>query len=116
MRRDWLSAIAAILCSASVALAAYASHAAVAGQSSRLALAAAFAFAHGLALIMLSSRRSRLSLVGRLLLLLGVLGFSGGLCAAAFLGVRAATAPLGGSLLMIGWLLLAADFWRLPKG
>lgn len=115
MKRDWISAIAAVLCSASVALAAYASHAAVGVQSSRLGLAAAFAFAHGLALIILSGRKSRLAFVARLLLLLGVLGFSGGLCAAAFIGVRAATAPLGGSLMIIGWLLLAADFWRLPR-
>ena len=116
MKRDWISAAAALLCSSSVALAAYASHAAVPGQSSRLALAAAFAFAHGLALIVLASRPSRLALVVRVVLLLGVLGFSGGLCAAALFDIRAATAPLGGSLLIGGWLLLAADFLRTPKG
>ena len=115
MKRDWISAVAAALCSASVALAAYASHAAVPGQSGRLALAAAFAFAHGLALIVLSGRSSRLAFVARVILLLGVLGFSGGLCAAVLLDVRAATAPLGGSLLIIGWLLLAADFLQTPR-
>ncbi|OGT56950.1 MAG: hypothetical protein A3E01_12690 [Gammaproteobacteria bacterium RIFCSPHIGHO2_12_FULL_63_22] len=116
MRRDWISAFAAILCAASVALAAYASHAALPGQSSRLGLAAAFAFGHGLALILIAGRRSRIAGISRLLLLLGVAGFSGGLCYAAFMESRAATAPLGGSLLILGWLVLAFDLWRSPRG
>lgn len=116
MRRDWISALAAFLCAASVALAAYASHAALPGQASRLGLAAAFAFGHGLALILISGRRSRLAAISRWLLLLGIAGFSGGLCFAAFIGSRAATAPLGGSLLIIGWLVLAVDLWRSPRG
>jgi uncharacterized membrane protein YgdD (TMEM256/DUF423 family) len=116
MRRDWVSALAAILCAGSVALAAYASHAALPGQASRLGLAAAFAFGHGLALILIAGRRSRMVGISRLLLLLGVFGFSGGLCFAVFLDARAATAPLGGSLLILGWLVLAVDLWRSPRG
>lgn len=116
MRRDWISALAAILCAASVALAAYASHAALPGQASRLGLAAAVAFGHGLALILIAGRRSRIAGISRLLLLLGVAGFSGGLCFAAFMDSRAATAPLGGSLLILGWLVLAFDLWRSPRG
>ncbi len=69
MSRDWISAMAALLCAASVALAAYASHAALPGQASR-----------------------------------------------AFMGTRAPTAPLGGSLLILGWLVLAVDFWRPLRG
>lgn len=114
MRRDWISVLAAIVCAASVALAAYASHAALPGQGQRLGLAAAFAFGHGVVLILTAGRRSRIAVVSRLLLLLGVAGFSGGLCFAAFMEARAATAPVGGSLLMLGWLVLAVDLWRSP--
>lgn len=116
MRRDWISALAALTCAASVALAAYASHAALPGQASRLGLAAAFAFGHGLALILIAGRRSRLAGLSRALFLLGVAGFSGGLCFAAFMATRAPTAPLGGSLLILGWLVLALDLWRKPRG
>jgi len=116
MRRDWISTLAAMLCAASVALAAYASHAALPAQASRLGLAAAFAFGHGLALILIAGRRSRLAGLSRLLLLLGIVGFSGGLCFAVFMDARAATAPLGGSLLILGWLVLAFDLWRSPRG
>jgi uncharacterized membrane protein YgdD (TMEM256/DUF423 family) len=116
MRRDWISALAAVQCSASVALAAYASHAALPGQSSRLGLAAAFAFGHGLALIAFAGRRSPLAGICRLLFLLGIAGFSGGLCFAAFTQSRAATAPFGGTVLILGWLVLAFDLWRSPRG
>ncbi len=116
MRRDWVSALAAIGCAASVALAAYASHAALPGQASRLGLAAAFAFGHGLVLILIAGRRSRTAGICRLLFLLGVAGFSGGLCFAVFMETRAATAPLGGSLLILGWIVLAVDLWRSPRG
>ena len=44
-----LAAIGALLCGLSVALGAYAAHAAGPEARSRLALAAAFAFGHGLA-------------------------------------------------------------------
>jgi uncharacterized membrane protein YgdD (TMEM256/DUF423 family) len=111
MRLAWLSPIAALACASSVALGAYASHAAMPGQARQLALAAAFGFAHGLALIVLKDRHSTLAGVARLALFLGLFGFSGGLCLAAFGGGRAVTAPAGGSLLMIGWLLMAVDLW-----
>ncbi len=116
MRRDWISAMAALMCAASVALAAYASHAALPGQASRLGLAAAFAFGHGLALILIAGRHSRIAFISKALFLLGVAGFCGGLCFAAFMGTRAPTAPLGGSLLILGWLVLAVDLWRSPRG
>lgn len=116
MRRDWVSALAAIVCAASVGLAAYASHAALPGQAPRLGLAAAFAFGHGLALILIAGRRSRTAGISRMLFLLGIAGFSGGLCFAVFMDARAATAPMGGSLLILGWLVLAYDLWRSPRG
>ncbi len=116
MRRDWISATAALLCAASVALAAYASHAALPGQATRLGLAAAFAFGHGLALILIAGRRSPIAGFSKMLFLLGVAAFCGGLCVAAFMGTRAPTAALGGSLLILGWLVLAVDFWRPSRG
>ena len=107
-----VAAFGAVLCAAAVALAAYASHAAVGVQASRLGLAAAFAFAHGLALVVLAPRRTALAAFVRLLLVLGVAGFSGGLCVAAWRGGGAPTAPIGGSLLIAAWLLAAIDLWR----
>lgn len=115
MKLSWLAPVAALACAASVALGAYASHAALPGQARQLALAAAFGFAHGLALIVLRDRRSLPGGLARLALFLGLLGFSGGLCVAAFGGGRAVTAPFGGSLLILGWLLLAVDLWRNEK-
>jgi uncharacterized membrane protein YgdD (TMEM256/DUF423 family) len=112
MRLAWISPIAALACAASVALGAYASHAALPTQVRQLALASAFGFAHGLALIVLKDRHSMLAGIAKLALLLGILGFSGGLCVAAFGGGRAATAPLGGSLLIFGWVMMAFDLWR----
>ena len=114
MARDRLAAFGALLCAAAVALAAYASHAAVAGQGERLGLAAAFGFAHGLALL-LPVGPARLARVARLCWLLGVAGFCGGLVFAAFSGARAVTAPFGGSLLILGWLLLGLDLLRHPS-
>ncbi len=111
MARDRLSASGALLCALSVALAAYASHAAAPGQGERLGLAAAFAFGHGLAL-MLAVGKATLARLARACWLLGVAGFSGGLVFAAFTGGRAATAPFGGSLLILGWLLLAVSLLR----
>lgn len=115
MVRDGLAAFGAFLCACAVALAAYASHATVAGQGERLSLAAAFAFAHGLALL-LPLGNALLARLARWCWLLGVAGFCGGLVFAALTAGHAATAPFGGSLLIIGWLLLALDRMRaLPQ-
>jgi uncharacterized membrane protein YgdD (TMEM256/DUF423 family) len=113
MRRgSALGAAGALLCAAAVGLAAYSSHAADPLQAPRLALAAAFAFGHGLALLALASRRSPMASLARGLMLVGVLAFSGGLCVAAFTGGRAPTAPFGGGLLILAWVLVAIDAWR----
>ncbi len=45
----------------------------------------------------------------------GTLLFCGSLYALAFAGVRAALAPAGGTLLMLGWLLLAVSALRRPR-
>ena len=107
-----IAAFGALSCAAAVALAAYASHGAEPAQASRFGLAAAFAFGHGLALVAMASRRTALASLVRVLIVLGVAGFSGGLCVAAWRGGSAPTAPIGGSLLILAWVLAAVDLWR----
>lgn len=100
-----LAALGAVLAASAVALAAYASHAAGPDAGQRLGLAAAFAFGHGLALAALAPRvTGRMGLLAMACLLLGVLLFAGSLVAAHALGLPTRLAPLGGSLMIIGWL------------
>ena len=109
-----LVAAAGALCAgAGVALAAYASHGAGGQAASWLQTAALFAFGHGVALALLAPVPARvLRLVATGLLLAGMLLFSGSLVAAALLGWPTALAPFGGTLMMLGWLLLAVDLAR----
>ncbi len=108
-----LAVLAPILCAAGVALGAYASHAAAAPLArERLALAALFAFGHGIGLVALQSRSSRLAIAARSMLAVGVLLFSGSLAGAALAGLPTVAAPLGGMLLIAGWLLVAVDAAR----
>ena len=107
-----LAAVGALLCGLSVALGAYAAHAAGPEARSRLALAAAFAFGHGLALLVLRGRTGAVALAARSALLAGALLFAGSLAFAAMSGGRAPLAPFGGTLLILGWLLAAIDFLR----
>ena len=104
-----LAAAGSVLAALAVALAAYASHATGPEAGARLGTAAAFAFCHGLALAALAPRASgRLALAALGCLLLGVLLFAGSLAGAHFLGLPTRLAPLGGSLLILGWLGHAA--------
>jgi uncharacterized membrane protein YgdD (TMEM256/DUF423 family) len=106
------AALGALLCALSVALGAYASHAGDPAARPRFALAAAFAFGHGLALVALRARAGRLAQCARLALLAGVLLFAGSLAWAAASGGHARLAPAGGVLLMLGWLLAGFDLLR----
>ena len=106
------AAFGALACGIAVALGAYASHAAQAQDARRLAIAAAFAFAHGLALLIIHTRASRLANASMLCFAIGVVLFSGSLALAVFFGVPTALAPFGGSLLMLGWGILAFEFIR----
>lgn len=108
-----LAASGALLAAAAVALSAYASHGAAADAQARLFLAAMFAFGHGVALAALAPQASgRWAAAAFATMLLGVLGFSGSLVAAHFFGMPTRLAPVGGSLLMLAWLLVAADRMR----
>jgi uncharacterized membrane protein YgdD (TMEM256/DUF423 family) len=110
----WLPFSGAVLAAASVALSAYASHGADVAARDQLALAAAFAFGHGLALAALGPRVSRrLGATALLALLMGVLLFSGSLVAAQLFAAPTRLAPVGGMLLIAGWLLYAVDaLWK----
>lgn len=117
-RRDhplqrWLAAAGALCAGGAVAAAAYASHGVGGDAQSRLMLAAMFAFGHGLALAALGRQAlRRTGIIALALLLVGVLLFSGSLAGAALAGWPTRAAPWGGMLMMLGWLLLAADSLR----
>jgi len=106
------SVFGALACGLSVALGAYASHVAQAQDGKRLAIAALFAFAHGLALIVLGPRPSPMANWSMFCFASGIVLFSGSLALAVFFGVPTTLAPFGGSLLILGWGILAIDFIR----
>ena len=107
-----LAGIGALGCSIAIGISAYAMHAALTPQNhERLAIAAVFLFAHGLALASLApGARSRLRQAGFLALMIGTILFAGSLVLAALLGIAPTLAPFGGSLLMLGWLLIGGGF------
>jgi len=108
----WLSFAGALLAAAAVALSAYAAHAAADGQAN-LGTAAAIAFGHGVALVVLARMpQRRMAVLALVALLLGTLLFSGGLLVAHIAGVHARTAPFGGTLLILAWLAYAIDALR----
>lgn len=105
--------IGSLLAGAAVALAAYAAHGADGEAQARLAQAAAFAFAHGLALAALAPLvQRRRGLAALAAMLAGVTLFSGSLVGAALFGLPTALAPFGGLLMIGGWLLHGWDRWR----
>jgi uncharacterized membrane protein YgdD (TMEM256/DUF423 family) len=112
VKRRIPSAIAALFCGFSVALGAYAAHAADPQARVRLGLAAAFAFGHGLALLALRAREGGLAIAVRAGFIAGTVFFSGSLAGAALLGLPVALAPVGGTVLILAWLLAAADLLR----
>lgn len=114
MNRRALTAFAALVCGLSVAIGAYASHVAAVQARERLALAALFAFGHGLALLVIAARDTRLSTAVKLAFVAGIVLFCGSLAAAGLFSTPTVAAPFGGSLLMLGWLLAAIDYGRKP--
>ena len=111
--RRALGGVGSLLAGAAVALAAYAAHGADGEAQARLAQAAAFAFAHGLALAALAPlAQRRRGLVALMAMLVGVLLFSGSLVGAALLGLPTALAPFGGLLMIGAWFLHGWDRWR----
>lgn len=112
-RRHWPGAAGGLVAALAVALAAYAAHAATPVAQSRLYLAAAFAFGHGLALAVLApAARRRMARLALWMLGIGVLLFAGSLVANVLAGAPTLLAPAGGMLMIGGWLLHAADALR----
>ena len=111
--RTVLAALGALCAGVAVAMAAYASHGVEGTAQSWLQTAALFGFGHGLALAVLAPQSGRrLRLAALLLMFIGMVLFSGSLAGAALMGWPTAAAPLGGSLMILGWLVLAADLLR----
>jgi uncharacterized membrane protein YgdD (TMEM256/DUF423 family) len=109
----WLAAVGAVLAALAVALAAYAAHAAPPDAQSRLQLAAVFAFGHGIALAALAPQgRRRSGRIALWMLAVGVLVFSGSLVGHVFAVTPTTLAPMGGMLMIAGWLLHAISALR----
>ena len=108
-----MRAAGALLAAAAVGLSAYAAHAVDGDARGNLQTAAVFAFGHGLALAALARGPvSRTSLVALTALLAGTLLFSGALVNRYLFDGSSATAPPGGGILMLGWLLYAFSATR----
>ena len=113
-RRFLLAAAGSLLACGSVALSAYASHAAIDGAAREwLVRAWQIGLAHGIVLSALSPLAvRRWTFVGLLAILAGTLLFCGSLAAGAIWGLSTAAAPFGGMLLILGWLSHAFGQWR----
>jgi uncharacterized membrane protein YgdD (TMEM256/DUF423 family) len=109
----WFGFCGSLFAAASVALAAYASHAVDGEPRARLMLAAVFAFGHGVALAAMAGHgMRRLKALALAAMLLGVVVFCGSLVAHVFWGLPTRLAPVGGMLLIAGWVLFALHSLR----
>ena len=104
----------ALLAAAAIALSAYAAHGVVdAHAQSSLQTTAMYAFGHGVALAALAAGTTRsLGRASLYLLLLGTLLFSGSLAVNVLAQAGSRLAPIGGSCLILGWVLWAFDALR----
>ena len=112
-RARWLAAAGSVLAAATVALAAYATHAAHGEARSFLYIAAVLGFGHGIALAALAPRANgRLQFTALCGLLLGAVLFSGSLTLRYVFEMPVRVAAIGGSVLILSWLLHAAATLR----
>lgn len=104
MKRDPLTALAALSAAIAVAAGAYGAHGAVGKAAEWLRTGAMYQLIHAVAVVSLTRGGT-----ARALLLLGSAIFAGTLYAMAFGSPRwlGAVTPLGGALMIIGWLWLA---------
>ena len=104
----------ALLAMLAIAFSAWASHGLAPGrEQDNVLIACLYAFGHGALLAVHAPRAcSRLARTALWLLLAGVLLFSGSLSAGALLDWSTRAAPVGGMLMMLGWLLLSLSFWQ----
>ncbi|HVR82063.1 MAG TPA: DUF423 domain-containing protein [Luteimonas sp.] len=112
-RAAWLAAYGALCAAVAIGLSAYAAHGAEGLAQSRLQTAAVFAFGHGVALAALARETRRtLARVAFAALSLGVFLFSGSLVLNVLAQWPTTLAPLGGMLLIAGWVMYAIDRLR----
>ncbi len=84
-------------------------------QAALVEKAALYQLMHAVALLCVSSRKSRGWNLARCLWLGGIIFFCGSLYVKAFSGaLHAPLAPAGGMLLMLGWLAAVWAGWRVP--
>lgn len=109
-----LACIGALLAAASIGLSAYAWHGVSDPQAQQhLNMAALYAFAHGAVLVAVGRRaQGVIAHLALYVLLLGVVLFSGSLVGSALWQWPTRLAPVGGTSLMVGWVLLAIDALR----
>lgn len=109
-----LACLGALLAAASIGLSAYAAH----GVADPLAqqhlnMAALYAFAHGAVLVAIGPRaQGVIAHLALYVLLLGVLLFSASLAGGALWQWPTRLAPVGGTTLMAGWVVLAVNALR----
>jgi uncharacterized membrane protein YgdD (TMEM256/DUF423 family) len=104
----------ALFAAFAVALSAYAAHAAIDAEArNRLILAAAFAFGHGVAIASLARHGAHwLGATALYALMAGVLLFAGSLVGGALAQSPTTLAPIGGMLVIGGWLAFALHSLR----
>jgi uncharacterized membrane protein YgdD (TMEM256/DUF423 family) len=109
-----LACLGGLLAATAVGLSAYASHGiAEPLAQSHVNTAALFAFGNGVALAVLGPTQQ--NSVGKLalyILLLGTLLFSGSLVAGALWQLSTGLAPVGGTALMLGWVVYGLNALR----
>lgn len=106
--RPWLI-VAGILGATGVALGAIAAHAVQDPLAiTSLERASTYQILHAIALVALSGLTFRLMGIARVLMLLGMIGFSGSIYAKYLLGMPALGkfAPMGGTALILSWLVV----------
>lgn len=99
-----------LLGASGVAFGAIASHALPDPRAaSAVSLAANYQLLHTIAILALLAVSTKWAFLVRSLMLAGIVGFSGAIYAKYLLGLQAlgALAPLGGTLLILAWLVLA---------
>lgn len=112
-RRRWFAASGALLLAVGVAVAAWSAHGAGGVEATRLSSAALHLLVHGLGLVALDRGRGDWPLtLAMAALLAGTLLFAGTLLAAVAIGTGTASAPVGGMLSIVGWLLAAVALLR----
>jgi uncharacterized membrane protein YgdD (TMEM256/DUF423 family) len=110
----WPGVVGGLLAASSIGLAASAAHGLDdAGARANLQTACLYAFGHGIALACLRSQlRARLDRLALMAIALGTVLFSGSLAGSALGGWPTRLAPMGGSLMICGWLAWAVAALR----